>query len=331
MQNSYTIEDRVLLKKACLGCRGSLSAIYSKYKKAVSDYLKRARADRHSDDLTHNVFIAILDGKCKYDGNGDVNTYLFGIARNICNQDIKQLYGITYDHHIVTVSTQIMASPVAAVEQLELRRDLEAAVAVLPPKPRQAIQLVYFEGKTYQEAAQALGCNYNTVKVTARYEILEPETWIGKELPILQHIDIADQLKTGNWLVVLYHHDCPSCAEAIPKIEQMSRDLEGNEDLLKIALIEVPPYAPNNENLTDVNTSCALDKLDQSKEWFVTTPAIMLTQNNTVLQSWEEHVPRLEELVNISTNIRNTVASESGITLKNKKGGANEPIENVNK
>ncbi|HUT29914.1 MAG TPA: hypothetical protein VMX13_08990 [Sedimentisphaerales bacterium] len=54
--------------------------------------------------------------------------------------------------------------------------------------------------------------------VTSAYEVLEPESWVGKQLPILEHIDIADTLKTGNWLILLYHYDCPDCAEAIPII-----------------------------------------------------------------------------------------------------------------
>ncbi len=78
--------------------------------------------------------------------------------------------------------------------------------------------------------------------VTSAYEILEPSEWVGRELPILEHIDIGDQLKEGNWLVVLYHYDCPSCAEVILKIEQMAREFEGNEDFMRFALIEIPPY-----------------------------------------------------------------------------------------
>ena len=61
-------------------------------------------------------------------------------------------------------------------------------------------------------------------QITSRYEVLEPETWVGKELPILEHIDIAESLKKGTWLVLLYHYDCPDCAWAVPMYEQMARD-----------------------------------------------------------------------------------------------------------
>jgi thiol-disulfide isomerase/thioredoxin len=120
---------------------------------------------------------------------------------------------------------------------------------------------------------------------TSTYEVLEPETWVGKELPILEYLDIGEQLKTGTWLLLFYHYDCPHCQEVIPIYEQMARDLKGNEDFLRIALVEVPPYGgrPVSEA-----ASCALGRLPNVKEWFVTTPAVMLIENSEVRHVWEE-------------------------------------------
>ena len=75
--------------------------------------------------------------------------------------------------------------------------------------------------------------------VTSSYEVLEPETWIGKKLPILDDIDIGKQLEKGNWLILLYHYDCPDCTKAIAKYEQMARDLQG--------IRTVPASAPGQD------------------------------------------------------------------------------------
>ena len=72
-------------------------------------------------------------------------------------------------------------------------------------------------------------------KGTSSYEVLEPETWVGEKLPILEYIDIGKSLKKGNWVVLFYHHDCPDCARAIARYQQMARDLAGNEDFLRMA------------------------------------------------------------------------------------------------
>jgi len=131
-------------------------------------------------------------------------------------------------------------------------------------------------------------------QITSRYEVLEPETWVGKELPILEHIDIAESLTKGTWLILFYHHDCLGCGAAIPKYEQISRDLAGNEDFLQIALIAVPPYGrdPISENCP-----CTLGRLAETKEWFVTTPAVALLTDGKVKSAWEEKAPDLEVIL----------------------------------
>jgi len=130
--------------------------------------------------------------------------------------------------------------------------------------------------------------------VTSSYEVLEPETWVGRKLPILDHIDIGKQLEKGNWLILLYHYDCPDCAEAIPKYEQMARNLAGNEDFLRIALIEVPPYgqAPITQK-----TPCTVGRLAETKEWFITTPAVALLTDAKVAAAWEAKAPDFEAVL----------------------------------
>lgn len=131
-------------------------------------------------------------------------------------------------------------------------------------------------------------------KITASYEVLEPKTWIGKKLPILEYIDIADSLKKGNWLILLYHHDCPDCAAAIPKYEKMARDFAGNEDLLQIALIEVPPYAQGQAR---GSSPCVPGRLAAVKQWFVTTPAVALLKDSRVTSVWEETSPDFDKII----------------------------------
>ena len=129
---------------------------------------------------------------------------------------------------------------------------------------------------------------------TSSYEVLEPETWIGEELPILEYIDIAETLKQGTWLVLLYHYDCPDCAWAIPMYERIARDLEGNEDFLRIALIAVPPYG---RGPVSTNCPCTLGRLPETKEWFVTTPAVALLVDNQVTSVWEQKAPDLNGIL----------------------------------
>jgi len=130
--------------------------------------------------------------------------------------------------------------------------------------------------------------------VTSTYEILEPKTWIGKELPILEYIDIGEHLRSGNWLVLFYHHDCPDCRRAIPQCEQMARGLRGNKDVLRIAVIEVPPCGPGALSAASL---CVRGHLAKIKEWFVATPVMVLLAEGKIVSTWEIKMPLLDVVV----------------------------------
>jgi hypothetical protein len=130
--------------------------------------------------------------------------------------------------------------------------------------------------------------------IAATYEVLEPKTWIGKELPIVKYIDIGDQLRTGTWLVLFYHHDCPDCQTAIPQYHQMARDMEGSEDILRIAFVEVPPYGAGPAK---PQVSWVVGRLADVKEWFVTTPATILLSEGKVRSVWETMTPELTTIL----------------------------------
>ncbi|MBC8481454.1 MAG: hypothetical protein H8D47_02160 [Planctomycetes bacterium] len=132
-------------------------------------------------------------------------------------------------------------------------------------------------------------------KVTGGYEILEPQTWIAKPLPIIEHIDIGSQLKTGTWLILFYHYDCSDCLAAIRDYQRYAADLAGNDDFLKIAFIEVPPYG---ESIIKNSPNYAIGKLSNIKEWFITTPAVILLESSTVRNSWEEVAPDFDAVLN---------------------------------
>ena len=138
---------------------------------------------------------------------------------------------------------------------------------------------------------------------SSSYELLEPSNWIGKELPILEHVDIAETLKKGTWLVLFYHYDCPDCDTAIPKYEQIACDMAGNEDFLRIALIAVPPYG---RCPVSGNSPCALGRLTESKKWFVTTPAVTLLTDGLVKSAWEEKAPDLDTILKYIVKIQAT-------------------------
>jgi hypothetical protein len=113
--------------------------------------------------------------------------------------------------------------------------------------------------------------------------LLQPDGWVGKRLPLLQYVNIGEQLGRGEWVVVLYHHGCPKCAEIIPEYEARARALGGHANGPRIALIEIPPYGEPTWGPVSPSSACASGRLSDVKDWFITTPAILDLREGVVV------------------------------------------------
>jgi thiol-disulfide isomerase/thioredoxin len=116
----------------------------------------------------------------------------------------------------------------------------------------------------------------------------------AQEWPLLESIDIADSLRSGSVVVLLYHYDCPDCKEAIPLYEKMSRELG---DAVLFAFIAVPPHGAGEQDPVPADTMCLKGSLDAKKKWFLMTPVVVLLQDGAVVKSWEGKAPNLDELL----------------------------------
>jgi thiol-disulfide isomerase/thioredoxin len=137
---------------------------------------------------------------------------------------------------------------------------------------------------------------------TDKYEVVRPNEWISptqnhEEWSMLKHIDIADSLRAGLVIVMFYSIECDTCHEAIPLYDQMGRDMVGNKDSIRFALIEIPPYASEKDDIVPVGTPCLRGLLDSSKKWYMQTPLVVVVQDGVAVKFWEGETPQLDEIL----------------------------------
>ena len=119
----------------------------------------------------------------------------------------------------------------------------------------------------------------NTTTIT-----LQPETWVGKRLPLLKHIDVGTRLERGEWVVMLYHRSCPRCQELLPQYLGMAHQLAGQYDRPQAALIEVPPFA--QDSVPQPSSSCWLyGRLDGNRRWLGGSPRFLHLKDGQVESS----------------------------------------------
>ncbi len=128
--------------------------------------------------------------------------------------------------------------------------------------------------------------------------VLESEKWLGKPLPLLEYIDIGDQLRQGKWLLVLYHHDCPDCQELLGP----SRDSRLNSlgDASRVVLVEMPPHRQRSDEAAFADcVSRNVAQLTDSRRWFAETPTAIHLAEGVVIS-----VQTRQQLLAISVHAR---------------------------
>ena len=169
--NSHKIKDRILLKKACHnGCVDSLEEIYRKYRPMICDFLKKRGATSIAEDVCQTVFAQLCEGKCNYDGTSDVKNYLFGVARNTLNQQLRVILKETHAKSQIWIDGDVLIKqtthqcPAQALNTAESQKILNETIANLPKKSQQAIKLVYIDAIPPKKAAKKAKCNFSVFR-----------------------------------------------------------------------------------------------------------------------------------------------------------------------
>jgi RNA polymerase sigma-70 factor (ECF subfamily) len=92
--------------------------------------------------------------------------WLNGIGRHTCYHAVQaQRQGSTSLTDVLELPPSEMGSPVVAVTQSELSRDLRTAVGGLPAAQREAVRVFYLDRLSQSEAAATLGISLSALKV----------------------------------------------------------------------------------------------------------------------------------------------------------------------
>lgn len=162
------IQDRALLKRAIYEKdQYAQRYIYLKYKPAIRQFIKNTgKLDGYVDDLAHEVFVNICEGKCQYSGSTDVRGYLCGVAKNVAKYHIRRekrrvRANLIYRNNASTKPNHPINITNKSVNYRfdKFQETLRQAIAKLPKKSREAVELVLIYKIKPLQAAKRLGCS----------------------------------------------------------------------------------------------------------------------------------------------------------------------------
>lgn len=196
-------------------------------------------------------------------------------------------FGAKAVHPAATLALDVILLVLLVVYRRPQRSSVHARVVASPMRNTLAIGVML----SFTLASTIIASTFDpavldergTIVGEHRQVVLEPENWAGKQFPLLEHVNVADALRTGHWHVLIYHHDCPHCQAVLKQWRSAPREERAHR-----AVIEVPPYAANAG--LPMPEGVLVGRLADTHRWFITTPTMLTLSDGVVISSPEDEV-----------------------------------------
>lgn len=193
--NDARRDDALLAQRIRSGDRDALGELYDRYASVALATALRVVADRQlAEDLVHDSFVAVWQKIDRFDATrGNLRSWLLTIVRNRGIDRLRATrpsieIGVADEQALLRTSFNPTADDaLRSVSGAQLR----VAIRALPDEQRQAIELAYFEGRTYREIAEMTGVPQGTANGRLRLALgkLREALRRGEGAPLAELVD----------------------------------------------------------------------------------------------------------------------------------------------
>jgi len=166
------VQENEVVARIRAGDHSAFQQLFETYKTMVFNLCFRMLGDREeAEDLTQEVFFKAYKSLEHFRSQSKLPTWLYRIGVNLClNYQRKKKYArmLSLDSLFESADERIFRnpedSPDMALEKNETERIVRDAVNSLPRRQRIALLLRRYEGLSYQEIANVMGCSVASVE-----------------------------------------------------------------------------------------------------------------------------------------------------------------------
>jgi RNA polymerase sigma-70 factor (ECF subfamily) len=152
---------------------GDISAfdeLMNRNRKSVINTIYRYVGNRdHAEELAQEVFLRVYKSSRKYKPKAKFSTWLYKIVTNLCLNELrKKRADVIPIHELADDSGSLIdvssSAPDHGLERRERISMVRKSIESLPDKQRMAVILREYEGMSYREIAEAMGCSVASVQ-----------------------------------------------------------------------------------------------------------------------------------------------------------------------
>ncbi|GAA3549330.1 sigma-70 family RNA polymerase sigma factor [Nonomuraea rosea] len=151
--------DELLVVRAQLGERAALAELVARWRVPVWTYVRRMLDAERADDVTQEIWLAVVRGLPRLREPGRFAPWLFTIARRSVTDRLRGEYASRRED--LTADDPVAEDPIEAMVD---RAGLVSALSALPVPEREILVLYYLEDLPVEECAQICQIPAGTVK-----------------------------------------------------------------------------------------------------------------------------------------------------------------------
>ena len=120
-----------------------------------------------AEEVLQSTYLAILEGRARFDGRSSFKTWLFSVVRNIAARRRRRRWLETHAPRrlLVAQGEAPHAGPLDALASEERGTRVRRALGQLATRQREVLDLVFFHELTVDEAAMVMGVSLGTARV----------------------------------------------------------------------------------------------------------------------------------------------------------------------
>jgi RNA polymerase sigma-70 factor (ECF subfamily) len=165
--------DGALIELVAARDEAALAELYRRHAAGVFSVAVRIlRQGEQAEDVVQDLFVRLWDNPWQFDAErGSLRSFLLLQARTR-SLDVLRAEGARrrreHADGVADATFDLASGPELETLSEAAVGEVRAAISVLTPSEREAIELAFFGGLTYREVAQALGAPEGTIKSRIR-------------------------------------------------------------------------------------------------------------------------------------------------------------------
>ncbi len=190
--------DETLMIAHRQGDTTAFSRLISRHGDSLLGYLRHMSKNRElAEDMFQETFRRVHEKADTFQGRGSFKSWLYAIASHVALDGLRKR---KRDQKVMSLNRNIDCDPgndvllvavltdeknrhpLPSLVLAEQKRQVQEALEQLPRQQRMTLVLAYYQGLTYREVSEVLGCSLGTVK-THMFRALRT---LARRLPDLQ-------------------------------------------------------------------------------------------------------------------------------------------------